>query len=188
MYWVIIFAAFLSILKQGDTAEVRQRGESPYLHNHWPLVFDCFIYSGEDDHLDVKLAMMGTFVDYFVIIEGLHSKNNQEYFRFDRLRFKPYSSKLLYLPIRNLPASGLIYQQNHEENLRFLEDSCNQVLTVMSHPEDVVIMSEIDEVITQQAIDEFVNNSFGYACTQLKLFKDYFNRDWLGDKFANLTG
>lgn len=58
----------------------------------------------------------------------------------------------------------------------------------MGHPEDVVIMSEIDEVITEAAVKEFIEYSFGYACTQLKLFKDYLNREWIGERFVNGTG
>lgn len=115
MHWLsFIAAALLSLVFEGTSAEVRVRGESPYVHDHWPLVFDCFLYDGEDHVLDLKLAMMGSFVDYFVIIEGLHSKNNQEYFKFDRMRYESYSQKILYLPIRNLPGSASIFRDNDE--------------------------------------------------------------------------
>ena len=54
-------------------------------------IFDCFSYLDEDMLLNMRLNILDKYVDYFVIIEGNKTwQNNPKKFRFDINKFKNF--------------------------------------------------------------------------------------------------
>ena len=48
------------------------------------MIYDCFSYLDEDLLLDLRLNFLNNFVDFFVIIEGNKTwQNNPKNFKFD---------------------------------------------------------------------------------------------------------
>ena len=59
------------------------------------MIYDCFSYWDEDLLLDLRLNILNNFVDYFVIVEGKKTwQNNPKKLRFNIERFKKFEKKL----------------------------------------------------------------------------------------------
>ena len=53
------------------------------------MIYDCFSYWDEDILLDLRLNVLDKFVDYFVIVEGNKTwQNNHKKLRFDITKFE----------------------------------------------------------------------------------------------------
>ena len=58
-------------------------------------VYDCFSYWDEDLLLDLRLNILNNYVDFFVIVEGNKTwQNNHKEFRFDIDKFENFKSTL----------------------------------------------------------------------------------------------
>ena len=55
------------------------------------MIYDCFSYWDEDLLLDLRLNILNDHVDYFVIIEGNKTwQNNFKKFKFDINKYKKF--------------------------------------------------------------------------------------------------
>ena len=58
------------------------------------MIYDCFSYWDEDILLDLRLNVLDEFVDYFVIVEGNKTwQNNHKKLRFDIIKFEKFKKK-----------------------------------------------------------------------------------------------
>ena len=58
------------------------------------MIYDCFSYWDEDLLLDLRLNILDKFVDYFVIVEGNKTwQNNPKNLRFDINNFSKFKKK-----------------------------------------------------------------------------------------------
>ena len=68
------------------------------------MIYDCFSYWDEDLLLDLRLNILDKFVDYFVIVEGNKTwQNNSKKLRFDIKKIKNLKIKLFILPVTDMP-------------------------------------------------------------------------------------
>ena len=58
------------------------------------MIYDCFSYWDEDLLLDLRLNILNNYVDYFVIVEGNKTwQNNSKKLRFDINKFQKFKKK-----------------------------------------------------------------------------------------------
>ena len=68
------------------------------------MIYDCFSYWDEDLLLDLRLNILDKIVDYFVIVEGNKTwQNNSKKLRFDINKFKNLKIKLFIYQLQDLP-------------------------------------------------------------------------------------
>ncbi len=116
-------------------------------------IFDCFSYWDEDLLLDLRLNILNDFVDFFVIVEGNKTwQNNPKKFRFDINNFSKFKEKIIYIKVNDMPDGDNPYlRENFQRNciLRGLENSFE---------DDLVIISDLDEIPNPQSIFKFKKN------------------------------
>ena len=62
------------------------------------MIYDCFSYWDEDLLLDLRLNILDNYVDYFVIVEGNKTwQNNSKKLRFDINKFQKFKKKIIYI-------------------------------------------------------------------------------------------
>ena len=67
-------------------------------------IYDCFSYWDEDLLLDLRLNVLNNFIDYFVIVEGNKTwQNNFKKLRFDINKFSKFKKKIIFLHETDLP-------------------------------------------------------------------------------------
>ena len=120
-------------------------------------IYDCFSYWDEDLLLDLRLNILNDYVDYFVIVEGNKTwQNNFKKLRFDISKFSKFKNKIIYIPIEDMPDGDNPYvRENFQRNCisRGLKNSNN---------EDLIIISDLDEIPNPILIKKFdVKKKFG---------------------------
>ena len=149
------------------------------------MIFDCFSYLDEDLLLDLRLNILNNYVDYFVIVEGNKTwQNNHKEFRFDIKKFSKFEKKIIYIKVLDLPDGENPYsRENHQRNciLRGLEKA---------RPDDQIIISDLDEIPNPEKIKDF-KSSMKFAVFEQKHFYYKFNLQsinnpiWLGSRICN---
>tara|TARA_Y100001958_G_C21162071_1_gene495715 strand:- start:275 stop:1090 length:816 start_codon:yes stop_codon:yes gene_type:complete len=113
-------------------------------------IYDCFSYWDEDLLLDLRLNILNDYVDYFVIVEGNKTwQNNFKKFRFNIDNFKKFKKKIIYIQVDDMPDGDNPWKrENYQRNCieRGLENS---------NKDDIVIISDLDEIPNPKAIKNF---------------------------------
>ena len=116
-------------------------------------IYDCFSYWDEDLLLDLRLNILNEYVDYFVIVEGNKTwQNNYKKLRFDIDKFPKFKKKIIYIPVEDMPDGDDPYlRENFQRNamLRGL---------VSTSENDLIIISDLDEIPNPEAINKFKKN------------------------------
>tara|TARA_B100001250_G_C19588742_1_gene695406 strand:- start:33 stop:845 length:813 start_codon:yes stop_codon:yes gene_type:complete len=117
------------------------------------MIFDCFSYLDEDLLLEIRLNILNDYVDYFVIVEGDKTwQNNYKKLKFDINKFPKFKDKIIYVPVTDMPDGDNPYlRENFQRNciLRGLKKSSE---------EDFIIISDLDEIPNPKTIDIFKAN------------------------------
>ena len=113
-------------------------------------IFDCFSYLDEDLLLDLRLNILNNYVDYFVVVEGNKTwQNNSKKLKFNINRFPNFKKKIIYIPVEDMPDGDDPYlRENFQRNciLRGLKSSSE---------DDIIIISDLDEIPNPKSIDQF---------------------------------
>ena len=127
-------------------------------------IYDCFSYWDEDLLLDIRLNILNEYVDYFVIVEGNKTwQNNFKKLRFDVKKFEKFKDKIIYVPVEDMPdGENPWIRENYQRNCitRGLKES---------NPEDLIIISDADEIPNLDNIKEYLKNK-RYAVFKQKGF------------------
>lgn len=114
-------------------------------------IFDCFVYNGEIDLLEIRLNELNEVVDWFVIVEGTHTfsgaaKAGSLLDEWSRLR--PFAHKIRYVVVSDLVRfDGAWERETHQRN------SCVRALAD-AESGDVVLLSNVDEIPRSSAVAE----------------------------------
>ena len=113
-------------------------------------IFDCFSYWDEDLLLDLRLNTLNQYVDYFVIVEGNKTwQNNHKKLRFNIENFPKFKDKIIYIPVRDMPDGDNPYlRENFQRN-------CIARGLLTAADEDLIIVSDLDEIPDLEQIYKF---------------------------------
>ena len=121
------------------------------------MIYDCFSYWDEDLLLDLRLNILNQDVDFFVIVEGNKTwQNNSKKLKFDINKFEKFGDKIIYVPVTDMPGGTDPYlRENFQRNaiLRGLEN-CKD--------DDLIIISDLDEIPNPSRLKNF-NKKMRYA-------------------------
>jgi len=138
------------------------------------MIYDCFSYWDEDLLLDLRLNVLNNFVDYFVIVEGNKTwQNNPKKLRFNIEKFKKFEKKIIYIAVKDLPDGDDPYKrENFQRNAieRGLKNANN---------DDLIIISDLDEIPNPNLISKF-NSKDRFAVFKQKHF--YYKLNLLSQK------
>ena len=127
-------------------------------------IYDCFSYWDEDLLLDIRLNILNEYVDYFVIVEGNRTwQNNYKKLRFDIKKFEKFKDKIIYIPVEDMPGGENPWiRENFQRN-------CITRGLAESNSEDLIIISDVDEIPDLKNINEYLKDK-RYAVFKQKAF------------------
>ena len=116
-------------------------------------IYDCFSYWDEDLLLDLRFNILNDYVDYFVIVEGNKTwQNNSKKLRFDIQKFSKFKNKIIYIPVEDMPDGNNPYlRENFQRN-------CITRGLKKSLPDDLILISDLDEIPNPKVLNEFKPN------------------------------
>jgi len=137
-------------------------------------IYDCFSYLDEDLLLDLRLNILDKFVDYFVIVEGNKTwQNNSKKLKFELNKYIKFKNKIIYIPVTDLPDGDDPYlRENHQRNsiARGLKNAKDQ---------DLIIISDLDEIPNPFVLKKF-DLKMRYAVLKQKHF--YYKMNLISQK------
>lgn len=107
------------------------------------MVYDCFTFFNEIDLLEIRLALLDQYVDYFVIAEADRTFTNvyKGYILDEnKERYSKYWHKIKYVKVSNMPDGN-----NAWDCEKFQRDCLAEALSEV-HDEDLIVVSDIDEL------------------------------------------
>jgi beta-1,4-mannosyl-glycoprotein beta-1,4-N-acetylglucosaminyltransferase len=127
-------------------------------------IYDCFSYWDEDILLDLRLNILDEYVDYFVIVEGNRTwQNNYKKLRFDINKFLKFKQKIIYIPVEDMPEGDNPYKREN-----FQRNCISRGLT-NSSDNDLIIISDLDEIPNPTELNKF-EKKMRYAVFKQKHF------------------
>lgn len=133
-------------------------------------IYDCFTFYNELDLLELRLQELYDHVDYFVLVEGNRTfQNNPKpfYFEENESRYARYSDKIIHVKVVDMPehtdAWGREEYQRNSIQLG-LEDADDN---------DIIIVSDLDEIIRPSTVD-FLRNDDANAIWGMRMPLFYF--------------
>ena len=148
------------------------------------MIYDCFSYWDEDLLLDLRLNILDKHVDFFVIVEGDKTwQNNSKNLKFDINKFSKFSNKIIYVPVTDMPDGANPYlRENFQRNsiMRGLE-KCKD--------DDFIIVSDLDEIPNPHQLKKF-DKKMRYAVFKKNHFYYKFNLQsknepfWFGSRIC----
>ena len=116
-------------------------------------IYDCFSYWDEDLLLDLRLNILDDFVDYFVIVEGNKTwQNNSKKLKFNKDNFSKFKDKIIYIPVEDMPDGDNPYiRENYQRNA--ISRGLNH-----ASDDDYIIISDLDEIPNPKKIQSFNKN------------------------------
>ena len=149
------------------------------------MIYDCFSYWDEDLLLNLRLNILDKFIDYFVIVEGNKTwQNNPKELRFDIGKFQKFKDKIIYIPVTDLPDGVDPYlRENYQRN---------SILKGLSHAksDDTIIISDLDEIPNPKKISSFKSNMKYAVFKQMHFYyklnlQSRNNPFWYGSRICN---
>ena len=148
------------------------------------MIYDCFSYWDEDLLLETRLNILSEYVDYFVIVEGNKTwQNNAKELKFDKKKYPKFENKIIYIPVEDLPDGDDPYsRENYQRNAisRGIKDA---------NPNDLILISDLDEIPNPENISKF-KSSDRYAVFKQKHFyykinlQSKKNPNWYGSRIC----
>ena len=147
-------------------------------------IYDCFSYWDEDLLLELRLNILNEYVDYFVIVEGNKTwQNNYKKLRFNINNFQKFENKIIYIPVEDLPDGDNPYlRENFQRNA--ISRGFEKV-----EADDLVIISDLDEIPNPEKIQSF-KKSMKYAVFEQMHFyykinlQSQLNPKWYGSRIC----
>ena len=113
-------------------------------------IYDCISYLDEDLLLDLRFNILNEYVDYFVIVEGNKTwQNNFKPLQFDINKFSKFRDKIIYVPLTDLPDGDNPYLREN-----FQRNAINRGLE-KANDDDLIIISDLDEIPNPKKIKDF---------------------------------
>ena len=129
-------------------------------------IFDCFSYWDEDLLLDLRLNVLNKHVDYFVIVEGNKTwQNNSKKLKFNIENFPKFKHKIIYIPVEDMPDGENPWtRENFQRNCiaRGLEGSKPEDLIIISDADEIPNLSNAKEYLKDKRFAVFKQNAFYY--------------------------
>ncbi len=133
------------------------------------MIYDCFSYLDEDLLLDLRLNILNDFVDFFVIVEGNKTwQNNSKKLKFDINKYSKFKNKIKYIKVEDLPEGEDPYKRENFQRNSILRGLSN------ADDEDIIMISDLDEIPNPKVLSNF-KKEMKYAAFKQKHFYYKFN-------------
>lgn len=133
------------------------------------MIYDCFSYLDEDLLLDLRLNILNDFVDFFVIVEGNKTwQNNSKKLKFDINKYSKFKNKIKYIKVEDLPEGEDPYKRENYQRNSILKGLSN------ADDEDIIMISDLDEIPNPKVLTNF-KKEMKYAAFKQKHFYYKFN-------------
>lgn len=128
------------------------------------MIFDTFMYNGEEDILDIRLNTLNSIVDKFIILESPTSHSllprNLE-FEKQKERFRNFENKISYHAIDYCKNTNFLL--NDWAGRDVIQNILFDIFNIK--PNDIIIHGDLDEIPRVEFIKNILNSELNKPCT-----------------------
>jgi len=145
------------------------------------MIYDCFTFFNELDLLELRLNVLNSVVDKFVIVEATKThqfKDKILYYKENKERFKEFESKIIHIVVDKYPDFWTNFRktttwdyENHQRN------QINKGLKTCKK-NDVVIVSDLDEIPKPEMIAHYKD------VQGVKIFEHYLSQFYINYRLS----
>lgn len=113
------------------------------------MIYDCFVFYNELDLLDMRLNILNSVVDRFVLVEGnktFKGKEKPSYYLENKDRFTDFNHKITHLIADLNPNPGNPFRNEDKQGNTILEG------LVECRDDDIIIFGDADEIARPESI------------------------------------
>jgi len=160
------------------------------------MIFDCFTFFNELELLELRMKVMGPWVDRYVLVESTKTftgKPKKLFFEENKSRFD--LSKIIHVVVDDMPYSNVSNDYRKSKDNEIFQRECIKRGLSSASPEDIIIITDVDEIVDMNSVIKnlhLLENHISFAL-KVKLFYlyvNYYSSDIPGPvvcKFKNLT-
>lgn len=148
-------------------------------------IYDCFSYWDEDLLLDLRLNILNDYVDFFVIVEGNKTwQNNPKKLQFNIDNYKKFKDKIIYVPVEDMPDGNNPYLRENYQRNAIVRGILN------AKEDDLILISDLDEIPNLgKTLKNFKKNMRYAVFKQLHFYykfnlKSQMNPFWYGSRIC----
>ena len=135
-------------------------------------IYDCFTFFNEFDLLELRLRELYDHVDYFVVVEGNKTFQNQEkpfYYESAKYRFSPWRDKIIHVKLMDMPTDTDTWGRERHQR-----DGIVRGLRT-TDPNDIVMIGDVDEIPRVETIHKLRESRQSIWGFRMPLFNFKFN-------------
>lgn len=155
------------------------------------MVYDCFTFFNELELLEMRLNILNSVVDKFVLVEATlthQGKPKPLYFEENKHLFSAFSDKIIHVVVSEYPSNpegnAWVYERHQRDMIKKGLIGCGA--------EDVIIVSDIDEIPNPKKIIEYKQQK-GIKIFKQKMYYYFLNcmnatnddYEWYGPVMVN---
>ena len=122
-------------------------------------IFDCFMYFDEEMVLNLRLNILNTYVDYFVIVESKYNhRGEKRKLLFNEEKFSKFKDKIIYLIYDEVPSKVVEIKFDDSEKTKDTKSIMNALYReneqrnyiinglTKANDDDIILISDVDEI------------------------------------------
>ena len=122
-------------------------------------IFDCFMYFDEEMVLNLRLNILNTYVDYFVIVESKYNhRGEKRKLLFNEEKFSEFKDKIIYLIYDEVPSKVVEIKFDDSEKTKDTKSIMNALYReneqrnyiinglTKANDDDIILISDVDEI------------------------------------------
>jgi beta-1,4-mannosyl-glycoprotein beta-1,4-N-acetylglucosaminyltransferase len=153
------------------------------------MIIDCFTFFNELDLLEVRLAELNEYVDYFVLVEAGKTQSLLDksfYFEENKERYLKFLNKIIHVKVEDYPNNqrDLWEMENHQRNC------INRGLEQLNlNDNDIILVSDLDEIPKGLLIKKIKEENLLQKNEMFSIVQEFYayflnlkceTRDWIG--------
>ena len=153
-------------------------------------IYDCFSYWDEDLLLEIRLNILNDYVDYFVIVEGNKTwQNNTKKLQFNINNFKKFKHKIKYVVADYEKKVNLKSHVGGESDVEQHQRNFLSQGLLDAHDNDLIILSDSDEIPDLAKLNQIKKTTKFTAFSQMMFMyklniQNLDENNWIGSKVA----
>jgi beta-1,4-mannosyl-glycoprotein beta-1,4-N-acetylglucosaminyltransferase len=141
-------------------------------------IIDCFPYFDENMILELRLNILSSYVDQFIIIEAKEDhQGNKKKLNFDIKNFKKFSKKIRYIVLDSIKIDPELHLRKNWATAHLKDQSQRNSISnaiTNANDNDWIIISDIDEIPNPKNIASF-DPKYKFAFFKQRMFNYKFN-------------
>lgn len=149
-------------------------------------IFDCFTIFNELDLLEIRLEILGPYVDKFILVESRQTFSGQPkplYYEENRERFAKWNDKIIHIVAKDIEVTdGNLFKRHY-----LCYDLIEATLRSFGEPDDIAFCSDLDEIWNPDILQKIDDNPHSLIQLNYSYWLNYLsNEEWMGTLMSKI--